>query len=94
MVGAILTQNTNWGNVEKAINNLKNSGSLDPDAMLGLAPEDLAELIRPAGYFNVKTKRLRNFLKFFKERYDCSVKKMTESSLEVLREEYLSTAYA
>jgi len=61
-VGAILTQNTNWGNVERAIANLKAGGVLEPARLYALEPSQLAELIRPAGYFNVKTRRLRSFL--------------------------------
>lgn len=90
MVGAILTQNTNWGNVEKAIGNLKQRGVLDPHAMLRLAPEALAELIRPAGYFNIKTQRLRNFLSYFVETYGGDVARMRERSLSTLREELLA----
>lgn len=90
MVGAILTQNTNWGNVEKAIANLKQRGVLDPHAMLRLAPEALAELIRPAGYFNIKTQRLRNFLGYFVESYGGDTLRMRERPLSVLREELLA----
>lgn len=90
MVGAILTQNTNWGNVEKAIGNLKRQGVLDPHAMLRLAPESLAELIRPAGYFNIKTQRLRNFLSYFVETYGGDVGLMRERTLSTLREELLA----
>ena len=60
MVGAVLTQNTAWTNVEKAIDNLRASGCLDPEAMLAVEPATLAAMIRPAGYFNVKGARLRN----------------------------------
>jgi endonuclease-3 related protein len=59
MVGAVLTQNTAWSNVEKAIDNLRQAGLLDPVAMAGLAPDQLADLIRPSGYFNLKAKRLQ-----------------------------------
>ncbi len=90
MVGAILTQNTSWGNVEKAISNLKRAEVLEPQKLLKLPTTKLAEFIRPAGYFNIKTKRLRNFLKFFMESYDGSVKKMEAVSLSKLREELLS----
>jgi len=62
MVGAILTQNTNWGNVERAIRNLKVAGLMDPDALAACSPTRLAELIRPSGYFNVKARRLTDFL--------------------------------
>jgi len=61
MVGAILTQNTNWGNVERAIANLKAAGALDPRRLAELPPSRLAGLIRPSGYFRVKAKRLREF---------------------------------
>jgi len=61
-VGAILTQNTNWTNVERAIANLKAAGVLEPRRMHDLPEQRLAELIRPAGYFNVKARRLRAFL--------------------------------
>lgn len=90
MVGAILTQNTNWGNVEKAITNLKIKNILDARKMLAMPPESLAELIRPAGYFNVKTQRLRNFLSYFVETYDADVVRMRERSLSTLREELLA----
>ncbi len=64
MVGAILTQNTSWSNVEQAIANLKQTGLLQPDAMLRCPVAALARVIRPAGYFNVKASRLRNLCLF------------------------------
>lgn len=60
MVGAVLTQNTAWTNVEKAITNLKHSDSLSLESILALSDEALAQLIRPSGYFNIKAKRLKN----------------------------------
>ncbi|MCI5122249.1 MAG: endonuclease III domain-containing protein, partial [Candidatus Electrothrix sp. AUS4] len=54
MVGAVLTQNTNWQNVEKAIANLKEAGVLSLSAMASLSAEELAQHIRPAGYYNIK----------------------------------------
>lgn len=63
-VGAILTQNTNWGNVEKALANLKEAGRLSPQGISTLLPDELAALIRPAGYFNVKARRLQEFVGF------------------------------
>ena len=59
-VGAVLTQNTNWRNVEKAIHNLKLKNALSVEAILNLEITQLAELIRPSGYFNLKAKRLKN----------------------------------
>jgi len=61
-VGAILTQNTAWTNVERALANLKGAGLLDPRRLYALPEETLAELLRPAGYFRVKARRLRAFL--------------------------------
>ena len=61
-VGAILTQNTNWGNVEKAIAGLKREGLLSPGSLRDVPADRLAEVIRPAGYFNVKSARLKGFI--------------------------------
>jgi endonuclease III related protein len=61
-VGAILTQNTNWSNVELALHNLRTRNLLEPRRLAGLSETELAELIRPAGYFRVKARRLRAFL--------------------------------
>lgn len=65
MVGAILTQNTAWANVEKAIANLKAANMLCVDAIVHAEQGFLAELIRPSGYFNVKAKRLRYFCEWY-----------------------------
>lgn len=65
--GAVLTQNTNWKNVEQAVEQLKSSHALSASAVVALAPELLAQLIRPAGYFNVKTKRLKNLAHWWLE---------------------------
>ena len=89
-VGAILTQNTNWKNVEKAIGNLKSRGLLDPHRLHAVPAGDLASLIRPAGYFNIKAKRLKSFLKFLVEEYEGSLDRMFEERLETLREKLLS----
>jgi endonuclease III related protein len=88
-VGAILTQNTNWSNVEKAIVNLKDRGLLDFKSLYLARDETIAELIRPAGYFNVKTKRLRSFLNFIQEKYGefDALNDLTDTKL---REELLS----
>jgi len=67
MVGAILTQNTNWRNVERAIANLKGAGVLSPAGLYGLGRQELAALIRPAGYYNLKAERLGNLLRLLVE---------------------------
>jgi endonuclease-3 related protein len=89
VIGAILTQNTNWKNVEKAIFNLKNNDLLSAEALYALDPIKLAELIRPAGYYNIKTKRIRNFLEFLRVEVSFDLLKLKEQSLEVLRPKIL-----
>lgn len=61
MVGAILTQNTAWTNVERAVHNLQRSGLLTPQAIIEVERGQLAQQVRPSGYFNVKSERLVNF---------------------------------
>ena len=66
MVGAILTQNTAWSNVEKAIRNLKKERALTPGKIRKIPQEKLATLIRPSGFYNEKAKKLKEFVKFLK----------------------------
>lgn len=89
-VGAILTQNTNWQNVEKAVNNLKAARVLSPKKLHEMALDKLARLIRPAGYFNVKAKRLKNFTNFLFSKYGGSLDKLFNQDIETLRKELLS----
>ena len=65
MVGAILTQNTAWTNVERAISNLKENHCLSPEGIFNAQVSSLAKWLQPSGYFNVKTKRLRNFCQWY-----------------------------
>ncbi|WP_026289627.1 endonuclease III domain-containing protein [Thioalkalivibrio sulfidiphilus] len=65
MVGAVLTQNTAWRNVERAIAALKAANALSPEAMLALSDAELARLIRPSGYFNVKARRLKALCRWY-----------------------------
>ncbi len=67
MVGAILTQNTTWSGVEKAIANLKRADRLSLEGILALPQAELGELIRPSGYFNLKSKRLQNFCHWYRD---------------------------
>ncbi len=67
MVGAVLTQNTAWSNVEKAIANLKAADALDAAAIVGTWPERLAAWLKPSGYFNIKARRLQNFCTWYLE---------------------------
>lgn len=89
VVGAILTQNTSWTNVERAIANLKKGHSLTFQKMRRIDEKKLARLIRPAGYYNIKAKRLKNFLDFFNKNYAGSFKRMKRKSAAILRRELL-----
>lgn len=89
MVGAILTQNTNWENVEKAITNLRKNKLLDARRMHKLPLARLSRTIRPAGYYNVKARRLKNFLRFFVEDYGADIKKISKQRTAVLRKQLL-----
>ncbi len=90
MVGAILTQNTSWENVEKAIDNLRREKLLSPKGLKGIHASKLAALIRPAGYFNVKAKRLKNFIDFLFKEYNGNLKEMTKEYWVNLRIKLLS----
>ena len=90
MVGAVLTQNTNWGNVERAIVNLKDADKLSPEAINYMSEAELAELIRPSGYYNIKAKRLKAFVRYFVERYEGSVERMKREDCTKLRREVLA----
>lgn len=90
MVGAILVQNTAWKNVEKAIRNLADAALLDPHTLAEVEEEELQELIRPAGYYRLKTKRLLHLVRFVVQRYDGDLDAMFSVGLGTLREELLS----
>ena len=90
MIGAILTQNTNWKNVERAINNLKKKRLLNPLSLRHISKERLACLIKPAGYFNIKANRLKNFLDFFFNFYQGKIKNMLPVNIQILRRQLLN----
>ena len=85
MVGAILTQNTSWTNVEKAIANLKQAKALTCSKMIKMSDEQLALSLKPAGYFNVKARRLKNFCHWY---HACN--KPENMTTKSLRQELLS----
>ncbi len=90
MVGAVLTQNTNWINVSKAIDNLKKENLLSFDKLHALPVEALAEKIKPAGYFNLKAARLKNLLNFIAQEYNGCLEDMLSMDMHSLREEILT----
>lgn len=91
IVGAILTQNTSWSNVEKAIINLKMAGALSSlTALKKVRTETLASLIRPAGYYNVKAKRLKHCIDFMYKRLGPDLGRASRVNTAVLRKELLA----
>jgi endonuclease-3 related protein len=88
-VGAILIQNTSWSNVEKALGALKQAGIVTPEDVYGIDPDTLAGLIRPAGYFNVKSRRLKDFTAWLFLKYQGSLDRMFAGDWHILRTELL-----
>lgn len=89
ITGAVLTQNTNWSNVEKAIANLDSAGLLSPEKMHALKTSELAELIRPAGYYRIKAKRLKNFTDWLFAHYQGRLENLEALDTTRLRHELL-----
>jgi endonuclease-3 related protein len=88
-IGAILTQNTAWTNVEKAIVNLRAEKLLTPKAMLTCPTDQLETALRPSGYFRMKTRRVRAFCQFLVDHHGGSVKRMAKRPLAELRPDLL-----
>jgi endonuclease III related protein len=89
MVGAILTQNTNWSNVQKAIDNLRGADLLSYPSLSLQSVDEIAQLIRPAGYYNLKARRLRNLLDMVATLYDGELDAFLEDELGSARENLL-----
>lgn len=89
-VGAILVQNTSWTNVERAIANLQSAGVLEPEKLFALPETRLAQLIRPAGYFNVKARRLRSFLRVLVEEFTSDLGKLFAGDTKTVRARLLA----
>ena len=89
MVGAILTQNTSWMNVEKAIDVLKRKGVLTPEGLHQLRKPALASMIRSSGYYRIKADRLKAFIDFLWEDYGGNIKRMGTRPLDELRDQLL-----
>ena len=89
MVGAILTQNTAWTNVEKAIRNLKQAQKLSWGALDRLSRKELSRLIRPAVYFNIKADRLKCFMDFLRRECRGDLSKLKRQAMPELRKKLL-----
>src|SRR6202165_1850401 len=90
IVGAYLTQNTAWTNVEKALSNLRKARLLTISGIRRTPPPKLEQLIRPAGYFRQKAQRLKTFVSFLDERYSGSLDRMFARPTAELRDELLA----
>jgi len=90
MVGAILTQNTNWNNVEKAIENLRNRDLLSVAGLRDIPISLLAEYIRPAGYYNIKARRLKNLIGLIEAEHSSDINAFLSLDADTLRAELLS----
>jgi endonuclease-3 related protein len=90
MVGAILTQNTNWNNVEKAIGNLRKGDLLSLTGLRDIPISVLAEYIRPAGYFNIKAKRLKNLIGLIEAENDGDINAFLSGDTDALRAKLLT----
>ncbi len=92
MIGAVLTQNTAWTNVEKAIEGLRERGLLSPEALERIDETALAAIIRPSGYFRIKAKRIKALLRFFRNGYSARIEAMAAEPVESLREKLLAVS--
>ena len=90
LIGAILTQNTAWSNVEKALMNLKKQKKLDIDNILEMETKEIGELIKPSGYFNQKAKRLKEFTSYIKNNYNSNLDRFFNRDIREIRKELLS----
>ncbi len=89
IVGTILTQQTNWKNVEKAIKNLKKEDLLSPVGIHKTSSKYLSEVIKPCGFYNIKAERLKNFVSYFIENYGGELTNFSYQSTAVIRNELL-----
>ncbi len=90
IIGAMLTQNTSWKNVEKAIANLRKNNKLTPKQLRDIDKNKLALLIKPCGYYNIKARRLKNFIDFLFKNYNGSLNKFFALPTGKIRHELLS----
>jgi len=90
IVGAILTQNTAWTNVARAIANLRRAHVLRPQALAALPTSRLARLVRSSGYYRTKARRVKRFLRFLQARYRLDLSRMLAERPSSLRKELLA----
>lgn len=91
-VGAFLTQNTNWNNVEKALANLRTAAALDLSVLAGMPLPEVEELIRPSGFFRQKAQHLQYFCHYLQQHHDGSLETLMHQDLDDARNELLALA--
>ena len=91
IAGAILTQSAAWTNVDKALTHLRTANALSPEGIAALPEADLAQLIRPSGYFNAKARKLKAFVALLYERFDGDLNRMLATPAGELRPLLLAT---
>lgn len=90
IIGAILTQNVSWNNASKAIDNLEAANKLDPLALYKSSPHDIAQLIKPSRFYNMKSVKIKNFMDFFYKEYDGDLTAMSGETPALLRKKLLT----
>ncbi len=90
IIGAILTQNTNWSNVERAIKNLKQEDKLDIESILNTDSKEIKELIKPSGFYNQKAGRIKKICKYLYEKYSRDLNLFFDKDIKTLRKELLN----
>jgi endonuclease III related protein len=89
IVGAVLTQNTSWKNVEKAIDNLKQHNVLDIETLYKMDRETLALIIKPSGFYNIKSNRLKNIINVIYNDYSANILNLNNINMWTIREKLL-----
>jgi endonuclease-3 related protein len=89
IIGAVLTQNTSWKNVEKAIDNLKQHNVLDIETLYKMNRETLALIIKPSGFYNVKSGRLKNIINVIYNDYSANISHLKNINMLTLRDKLL-----
>ena len=89
IIGAILTQNVSWNNVKNAINNLKKEDLLNPEQLHNIDPDEIAPLIKSSRFYNQKTRKIKNFMKFFFDDYNGNLSNMSKEDPILLRQKLL-----
>lgn len=90
IVGAILTQSAAWGNVEKAIANLRKANALSPKTLRQLSTPKLATLVRPCGYYNAKALKLKSFAYWLGNHHHDDLSKLFAGNIDELRQQLIS----